>query len=99
MSARMQLLDWKRIDRGALLGRAKVLLPCGLEIADIGLFRKEGQTWAQLPSEAMRDAAGQVIKDDRGKARYRSPLKWSSRDLQERFSQALTALVDAEHGL
>ena len=94
----MQLLDWKRLDKGALVGRATVLLPSGLQISDIGIFQKDGQAWSQLPSEAMRDASGQILKDERGKARYRSPLKWSTRELQERFSDALIGLIEAEHG-
>lgn len=97
MSA-MQLLDWKRIDKGALVGRATVLLPSGLQISEIGIFRKDGEAWSQLPSEPMRDVNGQIIKDERGKARYRSPLKWSTRELQERFSAALIGLIEAEHG-
>src|SRR3954451_3782020 len=94
----MQLLDWKRIDKGFLVGRATVLLPIGLQIGDIGIFRKENEAWSQLPSEAMRDAAGQPLKDERGKTRYRSPIKWTTKELQERFSAALIALIEAEHG-
>jgi hypothetical protein len=95
----MQLLDWKRIDKGALVGRATVLLPSGLRISDIGIFQKDGRCWAQLPSEPMRDASGQLLKDDRGKSRYRSPLKWSTKALQDGFSAALVGLIEAEHGL
>ena len=98
MSGRMQLLDWKPIRKGALVGRATVLLPSGLQIADIGIFQKHDRSWAQLPSEPMRDAAGQLLKDDRGKTRYRSPLKWATRELQDGFSSALVGLIEAEHG-
>jgi hypothetical protein len=95
---RMQLLEWRRIDKGALVGRASVLLPSGLQISDVGVFQKESRSWAQLPAEPMRDAAGGMLKDDRGKIRYRSPLKWSSRELQDGFSAALVAIVEVEHG-
>jgi hypothetical protein len=95
---RMQLLEWKRIDKGALVGRATVLLPNGLQIADIGVFQKDSRSWAQLPAEPMCDAAGEMLKDDRGKTRYRSPLKWSSRELQDGSSAALVAIVEVEHG-
>lgn len=95
---RMRLLDWQRIDKGALIGRAAVRLPSGLEISDIGIFAKDGRRWAQLPAEMMRDRDGQPLKDERGKARYRSPLKWQSRDLQERFSAALIELIESEYG-
>ena len=94
-----RLLDWRRFDKGALIGRATVLLPSGLQISDIGIFANANGRWAQLPSEMMRDSDGQPIKDTvTGKTRYRSPLKWSSRELQERFSASLVALIEAEHG-
>lgn len=95
---RMQLLDWKRLDKGALVGRATVLLPSGLQISDIGVFTKDARRWAQMPAEAMRSADGQPIKDERGKTRYRSLLKWATRELQDGFSSALIALIEAEHG-
>src|SRR4051812_19189494 len=95
---RMRLLDWKRINKGALVGRATVLLPIGLQISDVGIFTKEGRSWAQLPSEPMRDADGQLVKDDRGKTRYRSPLKWATKELQDDWSTLLVGLVEAEHG-
>jgi|HubBroStandDraft_4_1064222.scaffolds.fasta_scaffold10181_3 hypothetical protein len=95
---RMQLLEWRRIDKGALIGRASVLLPNGLQIADVGIFAKDGRSWAQLPAEPMRDAAGQMLKDDKGKVRYRSALRWSTKDLQDGFSSALVGLIEAEHG-
>jgi hypothetical protein len=94
---RMRLLEWKQIGKGFLVGCAKVILPNGLEIADIGIFSKDGRTWSQLPAQQMRDADGRPITDDRGKARYISSIKWSTRELQDGFSEALIALVLAEH--
>ena len=94
----MALLSWEAINKGALIGRAKIRLPNQLEIGDIGIFEKDGHRWAQLPAEMLRDAAGQPIKDERGKPRYRSPLRWATRPLQEAFSAALIELVEAQHG-
>jgi hypothetical protein len=91
------LLDFTPLVAGALVGRARVRLPSGLEIADIGIFRKDGRAWAQLPAEPMRNQHGEVLKDDRGKVRYRSSLKWQTKDLQDRFSATLLALVAAAH--
>ena len=94
---KMRLLDWKQIDKGFLVGRAKVILPNGLEIADIGIFSKDGRTWSQMPAQQVRDAEGRPITDDRGKSHYVSSIKWSTRELQDGFSEALIALVLAEH--
>jgi hypothetical protein len=95
---RMQLLEWKRVGKGALVAHATVLLPSGLRIGDVAIFQKDGTQWAQLPSGPMRHAEGELLKDDRGKIRYRSPLKWKTRELQERFSHALIELIEAERG-
>jgi hypothetical protein len=95
---RLQLLEWSPIGKGALLGRAKVRLPIGLDIADVAIFEKDGRRWAQMPSEVMRDFAGQPLKDDRGKIRYRSALRWSTKTLQDGFSAAVIASIEAEHG-
>jgi hypothetical protein len=93
---KIRLLDWHGVGKGALLGRAKVRLPNGLEIADIGVFTKGGRIWAHLPAQAMRDAEGRAITDDRGKLRYTSPIRWSTKALQDGFSAALIALIRAE---
>ena len=79
------------------VGRAKVILPNGLEIADIGIFSKDGRVWCQLPVQQVRGADGRPVTDDRGKARYVSSIKWSTRELRDGFSEALIALVRAEH--
>lgn len=95
---RLRLLGYEAINKGALLGRAKVRLPCRLEISDIGVFEKDGRRWVQMPAEIVRDRDGQPLKDDRGKIRYRSALRWETRDLQDGFSEALITLIEAEHG-
>lgn len=89
----MQLLEWSLINRGALVGKATVLLPIGLKISDVAIFAlPDGSQWAQLPSEPMRNADGQYLKDDRGKIKYRSFLRWRSRELQDAFSRAVLDL-------
>jgi hypothetical protein len=95
---KMQLIEWKRVDKGSLIGHATILLPNGLQISDVAIFRKDSTRWAQLPSEPIRKADGQPLKDDHGKVRYRSPLKWKNRELQERFSHVLIELIEAQHG-
>ncbi len=96
--SRMKLRTWRPNRKGALVGHAAITLPNQLEISDIAIFSKDGSRWAQFPSEPMRDAEGQVIRDDRGKIKYRSALKWATRELQERFSHALIEAIEAEHG-
>jgi hypothetical protein len=94
---RMQLLDWAPVGRGALVGRARIRLPSGLEITDVAVFQKDGRRWSQFPAEVMRDREGRPLVDANGKARYRSSIRWETRPLQDRFSDTLVALVLAAH--
>ena len=93
----MRLIEWNQVNKGFLVGRAKIILPNGLAIADIGVFAKDGRVWSQMPAQQVRGADGRPITDDRGKARYVSSIMWSTRELQDGFSKALIALVLAEH--
>ena len=86
---RLRLLDWRPIGKGAVIGRARVLLRNGLEISDIGLFAKDGRIWAHLPAQQQRDGNGRPITDDRGKSKYVSSIRWSTKELQDGFSRAL----------
>jgi hypothetical protein len=95
---RLRLLDWTPIGKGALIGKAKIWMAPGFEISDIAIFEKAGRRWAQLPSEMMRDRDGQPITDESGRNRYRSAIRWESRELQDRWSDAVVALVSADHG-
>ena len=96
--ARLELIEWTRIDKGALIGKAKIRLPNQLEISDIGIFEKDGRRWATLPAEVMRDYSGQPLKDNQGKARYKSSLRWATKELQNGFSEAVIGAIEAEHG-
>lgn len=52
---------------------------------------------AQFPSEPMRDRDGQPLVDDNNRIRYRSSMRWATRELQDRFSGAVVALIRAAH--
>jgi hypothetical protein len=90
---KLRLLDGVPINRGALIGKARIRVSPGIEISDVAVFEKDGRRWAQFPSEVMRDRDGQPLTDGNGKARYQSQLRWESRQLQERFSACLVELV------
>src|SRR4051794_18520711 len=96
-SRSLRLVDWKPLVSGALLGRAAVEIN-GLIIADIGVFAHNGSRWTQLPAEPQRDLDGQLVRDDRGKVKYRRRLTWQSRSLQEWFREAVIAAIEAAHG-
>lgn len=90
----MRVLEWHPINKGSLVGKARIWLPCGLEISDVAVFEKDGRRWATLPSEPQRGQDGQPIKDDRGKIKYRTLIGWQSRELQSRWAEALIDLLN-----
>lgn len=94
------LREWRAIpNAGALLGRATAELPMvGLVISDVAVFSKDGRFWAQLPAEPQRGRDGEIIKDERGKTKYRSALRWRDRDLQDRFSRELIEAIERQYG-
>jgi hypothetical protein len=99
--SRLRLLDWKPAQPSQsrlLLGRATTELN-DLVINDIAIFERDGRRWSQMPSEPARNRDGQIVKDEHGKIRYRTPLRWSTRELQDRFSRALITKIEAQHGL
>ena len=94
---RLRLLEWGRVGRGALVGRARIWLPPGLEVSDVAVFEKDGRRWAQFPAGPMRDRDGHPLTDANGRIRYRSSIRWENRQLQERFSAALVQLIQQGH--
>ena len=93
---KMQLLRWRKIDKGKVRGVASVLLPIGLEIHEILLLDGPGGVWAKLPSQP-RLREGRQLRDDAGRALYTDLLAWRTRELREAFSQRLLALIAEQH--
>jgi len=94
----MTLIDWRPCRRGSLRGFATVELTIGLQMADVTVHLWSGRAWARPPGRPVIDTTtGAVLRDDRGRIRYASLLSWRSRDLNDRWSDAVVALVRAEH--
>jgi hypothetical protein len=93
---RMRLVSFKAVAKGALRGFAHVELPCGLRIEDCPVFQSNGKAWASLPAKPVLDTEGRHVKPD-GKGQYAAIVKWRDRDLNERWSAALVALIRTRH--
>jgi hypothetical protein len=93
----MKLLEWTAVNKGALVGRAKIWLPPGLEINSTAIFEKGGRGWAQFPADPLRDQGGQPLSDASCRIRYRISIRRASRELQDRFSAAAVELVCTAH--
>jgi hypothetical protein len=94
--SKIRLVSWKSLIKGSLRGFATVELPIGLKLVDCPVLVSNGKAWAGLPSKPVLDRDGKHAKPD-GKPQYSTILEWKSRDLSERFSQAVVALVRAAH--
>ena len=92
-AGRMVLVDWWPMRSGALVGRATVMLPIGLEI-NIGVFERDGSCWTQLPAQPLTIAGAPVLGVN-GKAKWISPIRWTTAALQQAFSERVIELIDA----
>ncbi len=68
--------------------------PSGLSIANVAVHLSPGHAWPTLPGRPMIDTAtGVVLPDDSVRLWYASVLSWRSRDLADRWSSAVVALI------
>jgi hypothetical protein len=95
---RMRLLDWRPLRKNTLRGFATLELPKALTIRDVSVHEKNGKMLAGLPAKPQIDGEGRVIRAAGGKIiQYAAILTWRDRDLPDRFSDAVVALIRAEH--
>jgi hypothetical protein len=92
----MRLISWRPLDRGPLRGFCNIELPSGLRLIDVGLFVKDGQAWAALPTKPVLDSQHHHHAVN-GKFQYAPAVEWRSRDLADRWSAAVVALVRDRH--
>jgi hypothetical protein len=90
----IRLRKWSRVQRNTLRGFADLTVPgIGLDIDDVAIHEKGGRRWASLPARPMIDANGVTLRDEKGKVRYSSPLRWLNHGLAARFGERVVALV------
>ena len=94
---RTRLISWKPLRRNSLIGFATVELPIGLVISDIPVLTSHNKIWAAPPSKPQLDKDGQQRRDIKGKPAYTPILQWRDKDLANRFSDAVVALIRAEY--
>jgi hypothetical protein len=92
----MKLAAFRPLTKNTLRGFASLELANGLTIIDCPIHLANGRAWASLPAKAAIDRDGRQIVVD-GKPQYGVVLKWRDRDLADRFSDAVIALVRAAH--
>ena len=94
---RTQLLDFREVRKGQLIGFARIQLPIGLTIHDVAVLAGRNGPFAALPTKAQINSDGHHKRDANGKPVYIKILEWRTRELGDRFSAAVIALVRAVH--
>ena len=92
----ISLTDWREMRRNSLRGFACIRY-ADLVIRDIAVHNSHGKRWASLPSKPIINSEGVARRQDNGKIQYANILEWSSRDLQDKFSQAVVEALEREH--
>ena len=93
----MRLVSWKRIGKRSLRGFATVELPIGPQLIDCAVFVGKNGAWASLPAKPHLDKDSRQRIGADGKPSYSPAVEWRRRDLADRFSAAVDALVQAAH--
>ena len=93
----LKILDWRPMPKGALVGFTKVEFPSGMIITDICILSGDKGTWASPPSKPMIDRDGHVLRDDKGKIRYQTIIEFSSKEILNKWSNAVIDALRAGH--
>jgi hypothetical protein len=83
--------------QGVLLGFATIELPYRLRRIDCPLLAETKGTWVGLPTKRQLDRDGRQRTGTYGKPDYSPVLKRRNRDLADRFSAAVVAVVSTAH--
>jgi hypothetical protein len=68
------------VNRGALVGSAKIELPSGVIISDVNVMDGAGGPWAAMPRRAQIDRNGMALRDADGRIRYAPIIEFASRE-------------------
>jgi hypothetical protein len=93
----LRLVSWQPFRKGPPRGFATIELPIGLRIFDVPIRTGANGLWAGLPAKPEIDRDGRRKTDINGKPVYAEVLRWRDRELSDRFSRAVVALVRQAH--
>lgn len=89
--------DWRPMRKGSLLGFAKVEMPSGMILSDVGIMSGERGPWASPPSKPMVGRDGMALKDDKGKLRCSPIIEFTNKEVRNRFSAGVIEAMRAAH--
>jgi len=90
--------DFRPLQKNTLRGFVRARLQSGMIIGDVAIHvGGDNKTWAAPPSKPLIDREGQVLRDADGKVRYVPLITFASRELRDRFSEAVLDALRAAH--
>jgi len=83
----IKIISYKHLDKGALQGSACCeIVKWHLQINDIAIFQSGGRRWITLPSRK--------IEREGEKIAYFPHIRWTDRDIDNRFQATFFAALD-----
>ncbi len=90
---KLDIIAWRPIARGALVGWVSVRLPSGLALYHCPVFRaKNSHHFVGLPRLPLMSGTAQIVDDD-GEPQFRPVASWRDGKQANRFSVAVIALL------
>ena len=90
---RLRLISFK----GSMRGLVSVEPPIGLRLLDCPMMIGSNRAlWVALPARPVLDRKGRHSKPN-GRAQYTKMVEWRDRELSDRFSAAVLALIHQAH--
>ncbi len=94
----VEIVDWKPMQRGSLLGFAAVRIPAlRLTIRDCTVNESSGRRWVGLPGKAQIDGNRELIKRD-GKIQYVPVCSFDTKHVSDAFSRAVLDTLSSRLG-
>ncbi len=93
----VEILDWRAMAKGSLLGFAKVGMPSGLILNDVTILTGDRGPWASPPGKPMIGRDGTALTDGKGKVKYTPVVEFTSKDSRDRFSAAVIEAMRQAH--
>jgi hypothetical protein len=95
----MELLEYREIEGGALIGRAKVKLDNGIVFNEVKVFRgASGSHFLSLGDKPIFTKDGEPILDQRGRQKYVKLAVFSNAATAASFTRQLLSLIEARPG-
>ena len=89
----IKCIEFREINKGALIGFAKLELPSGIIINDCQMCESNASRWVSPPSRMMRDSTDQpVVKE--GKTQYIPIISFKDRATRDAWSKAALKATD-----